>query len=43
MKIAIIALPHSKSSMVMEAFEKAGFELGDVDRRTDDDLSLIHI
>ena len=33
MKIGIIAMPHTMSSKVMEAFDKAGFELGDVDRR----------
>lgn len=32
-KIAIIALPHSRSSAVMEAFDKAGYELGDVTRQ----------
>lgn len=35
-KIGVIAVPHSRSSAVMAAFDAAGFELGDVDRRTDE-------
>lgn len=32
-KIAIICFPNTRSSYVMEVFDKAGFELGEVDRR----------
>ena len=35
-KIGIIAVPYSRSSYIMDVFDKAGFELGDVDRRIDD-------